>query len=358
LIRQLFHIKQNGSVSDYVEQFAQLVEQLAAYTSTTDPLDYTLRFIDGLKEDIKSIFLVQRPQDLVTTCVLASLQEEVGDVHRRRDCKKLGLGYHSKQSFKKSLPLPAPTLDKTGPSFVADDTRGMEAARAGLQVESKAEALRNYKRAMGLCFKCNEKWGKDHKFAPIVQLHVVQELWDLFQSNDDSALSPGSSNDSSEYLFMAISKAALSGCVAPKTVKFKGSIQHQQVSLLIDSGSSSSFISSVLADKLSGVVPLSNSVRVQVAGGGILSCSAEIPHALSFIGDIAFQTDLRVLPLTAYDVIIGTDWLESYSPMKIHWKNKWMEIPYGNQLILLQGEAPISPKHVLVQLCVLSDVTP
>jgi uncharacterized protein YoxC len=51
LVRQLFHIKQSGSVANYLEEFAQLVDQLAAYTSTIDPLYYTLRFIDGLRED-------------------------------------------------------------------------------------------------------------------------------------------------------------------------------------------------------------------------------------------------------------------------------------------------------------------
>jgi hypothetical protein len=54
------------------------VDQLAAYSSHSDPLFYTLRFIDGLRGDIKSIVLVQHPQDLNTACVLASLQEEVG----------------------------------------------------------------------------------------------------------------------------------------------------------------------------------------------------------------------------------------------------------------------------------------
>ena len=48
LIRQLFHIKQTSSVADYVERFAELVDQLSAYTSNTDPLYYTLRFIDGV----------------------------------------------------------------------------------------------------------------------------------------------------------------------------------------------------------------------------------------------------------------------------------------------------------------------
>jgi hypothetical protein len=73
LIRQLLHIKQTGSVVEYVEEFSQLVDQLGAYTSHTDPMFYTLRFIDGLRDDIKSIVLVQRPKDLDTACVLASL---------------------------------------------------------------------------------------------------------------------------------------------------------------------------------------------------------------------------------------------------------------------------------------------
>jgi hypothetical protein len=45
----------------------------SSYTTTTDPLYYTLRFIDGLPDDIKSVVLVQRPADLDTACVLAAL---------------------------------------------------------------------------------------------------------------------------------------------------------------------------------------------------------------------------------------------------------------------------------------------
>jgi hypothetical protein len=122
----------------------------------------------------------------------------------------------------------------------------------------------------------------------------------------------------------------------------------------VDSGSSSSFISASLADKLSGVVPIQHAVTVQVAGGGLLTCDKVIPQALWFNNDIAFQSDLRVLPLKAYDVIIGMDWLESFSPMRVHWKNKWLEIPYANQTVKLQGVAPVFPEEILVQLCVIS----
>jgi hypothetical protein len=62
LIRQLYRIKQSGSVPEYVDQFCELIDQLKAYSKDTNPLYYTTRFIDGLKDDIKSVVLVQRPR--------------------------------------------------------------------------------------------------------------------------------------------------------------------------------------------------------------------------------------------------------------------------------------------------------
>jgi hypothetical protein len=52
LIRQLFHIRQVGSIADYVEHFSVLVDQLTACEVIDNSLHYAMRFIDGLKEDI------------------------------------------------------------------------------------------------------------------------------------------------------------------------------------------------------------------------------------------------------------------------------------------------------------------
>jgi hypothetical protein len=53
LIRQLFHIKQLTNVAEYIERFSELVDQLTTYESKTDPLYYSMHFVDGLKHDIK-----------------------------------------------------------------------------------------------------------------------------------------------------------------------------------------------------------------------------------------------------------------------------------------------------------------
>jgi hypothetical protein len=73
LLRRLFQIRQTSSINEYIEAFIALVDQLKAYGKHPDPLYYTQRFIDGLRDEIKAIVLVQRPSSLDTTCVLSLL---------------------------------------------------------------------------------------------------------------------------------------------------------------------------------------------------------------------------------------------------------------------------------------------
>lgn len=50
---------------------------MLAHDSTIAPSVITNRFIDGLKDDIRAVVIVHRPQDLDTASSLALLQEEV-----------------------------------------------------------------------------------------------------------------------------------------------------------------------------------------------------------------------------------------------------------------------------------------
>jgi hypothetical protein len=75
-----------------------------------------------------------------------------------------------------------------------------------------------------------------------VQLNALQEIWDLVQPD-----SPEESEDTNtpvmEHIFMAILEAAILGTEAPRTLKIKGAIQNIEILVLIDSGSSHSFVS-------------------------------------------------------------------------------------------------------------------
>jgi hypothetical protein len=172
LIRQLFHIRQNSTVTEYVERFFQLIDQLHAYNPHDDPLYYTTRFIDGLRDDIKSVVIVQRPRDLDTTVVLAQLQEEVSD--KKKDGRRMEMPSYS-QSFSKGS-LPSRQLSN---AKVADSP-----ATAEKTTQDKLASLFAYRKAKGLCYKCGLQYAKGHRCADTVQLHVVDELWKLLDLSD------------------------------------------------------------------------------------------------------------------------------------------------------------------------------
>lgn len=57
-----------------------------------------------------------------------------------------------------------------------------------------------------------------------------------------------------------------------------------------------------------------------------------------------------MLPIGAYDVIVGMDWLSSFNPMQIHWQDKWLLIPYNGQWMLLQGIDSDLPDKLVLQV--------
>jgi hypothetical protein len=160
LIRQLLNIKQLGSVNEYIDKFASLLDQLAAYEGTTNPLHHTMRFIDGLKDELKSSVLIQRPQDLDTAYTLAQLQKELYDISgKKRDFKKVD-SYSSKPYFKTVVTAPAPAFKQNrnaGPS--SEDRRMTESARAS-STDDKWRSLKAFREAKGLCQYCAENGSK------------------------------------------------------------------------------------------------------------------------------------------------------------------------------------------------------
>lgn len=55
---------------------------------------------------------------------------------------------------------------------------------------------------------------------------------------------------------------------------------------------------------------------------------------------VQFKTTFKILPLKCYDIILGMDWLEKYSPMEVQWAEKWMSFWHGKQRVKLQGLVP------------------
>jgi hypothetical protein len=127
------------------------------------------------------------------------------------------------------------------------------------------------------------------------------------------------------------------------------------VGILVDSGNSNSFINAKLAPSLAGLSQLSRPVRVDVANGQVLQCVSEFQVAEWSIQGMSFVSDLRVLPLPHYDMIIGMHWLEVHSPMRIDWKNKWISITQAGSPVLLHELQSALPELSVIEIMFVQD---
>ena len=53
-------------------------------------------------------------------------------------------------------------------------------------------------------------------------------------------------------------------------------------------------------------------------------------------------------------MILGMDWLQAFSPMKVHWLQRWVQIPYGPHTVVLHGSLSEQLDCSVVQLHHLS----
>lgn len=350
LLRQFNTLKQHGTVVEYMHQFEDLMHQILAHNPAIDSLFFTTQFLEGLKAEIKSGVILHRPKDLDTAFSLATMQEELLEALPRRDYRRAEGGGHGRFQARPLLAIGAPPARPLlmPPPAQADDRRGVDGARAAERRapeqgrvpehgrgEDRVGALRAYRRARGLCFKCGERWGQGHQCAATVQLHVVEELLDLLQAEqmDNEA----QYEDSDEDILMSISKLAVSGATTSRTVRLVAMIEDQEVLVLVDSGSSHSFLSDMVADKLKIVPQAIPAVKVRIANGGILQCDKQLANCVWCAQGQSFTTDLRILALGCYDMVLGMDWLEEMGEMKINWAQKHLQFQYKGKEISLQG---------------------
>jgi hypothetical protein len=143
------------------------MDQLSAYGHHPDPLYYVTRFMDGLKPAVRLMVAIQMPEDLDKAYQLALLHEELGDGYTPLNAQNT-VKRASFPGYNNSPPQVNRTVDKVH-----------TVASKSSMVDDRWAALRNFRKAKGLCYTCGEKWGKEHKCQGTVQLHVVQEMVEL-----------------------------------------------------------------------------------------------------------------------------------------------------------------------------------
>jgi hypothetical protein len=112
----------------------------------------TARFVYGLKDEVRAMVAMQRPNNLDTTCSLALLHEDVWT--GRREDKRIKNHGMSKGYQKNSLVAGNLVPMASHRGLPQNDERRRTNSSSYKAKDSKLAALKAYRRAKGLCFKC------------------------------------------------------------------------------------------------------------------------------------------------------------------------------------------------------------
>ena len=188
-----------------------------------DDLFFTPKYIMGLKEEIRNMVELQLPATVTRATTLARIQW--GMLERAKDKYNRGIAqnrqYHPPKMENKTI-VPQTSLWRD-------------------------RQLRDYRKANGLCFSCGEKFVSGHlevytkRNKPQANALVLN---DLDRELSDDTLNELEVKDALHEEFCQLSLNALSSQENANCIKLKSRVKDKVMLVLLDSGSSHSFISS------------------------------------------------------------------------------------------------------------------
>lgn len=191
--------------------------------------------------------------------------------------------------------------------------------------------------AQGLCFHCDDKyhpgkeckarlyamWGEDEGSDSEEEGEVVKGMEEMAF---EEKCGPGE-----------ISLNAIVGNQTPSTIRLQGTVKKQKVSILIDSGSTHSFVDTKLV-KHSGIkAEIVPTLVVSVAGGSKLVSDTACKNLDYNIQGSLFSSELRLFLLGGSDMVLGVDWLKNYNPVTFDYQNLSITILKEGKRVVLQG---------------------
>jgi hypothetical protein len=195
-----------------------------------------------------------------------------------------------------------------------------------------------------LCFFCGDKFDPAHiELCPKrnkAQVHALA-INDLDQTLSEETSNQLAVEDTLSEELYNLSLNAISGTENADCIKIRSWVRNKVMLILVDSGSSHSFVSSNFVHMAGLPTVPTNPRKVQLPNEQVLVSDKMMSKLKWWCQGHTLTADMRVLDMGAYDAILGYDWLKIHSPMSCHWENRTIEFVDGGRSVTLQGVKPM-----------------
>jgi hypothetical protein len=207
--------------------------------------------------------------------------------------------------------------------------------------------LKDYRKANNLCYGCGEKYEPGHvevcakRNKPHLHALVVN---DLDREIPEELLNEMVVDEMLTETFGQLSLNAIAGIEGANSIQLKATVKNKTMLILVDTGSSHSFVSSQFVHMTQlPTLPMPQQ-RIRLTDGSCMSTTHQVKDLQWYIQGQTFTKDMIILDKLPYDAILGFDWLQQFCPMHCDWVAKTLQFQHEGQLVTLQGlhEPPVA----------------
>ncbi|KAE8696106.1 hypothetical protein F3Y22_tig00110676pilonHSYRG00061 [Hibiscus syriacus] len=286
IVEEFTKLVQKGSVEEYQDRFEELQPHMLLQNPTLGEEFFVSLFISGLRDDIKHRVKALDPKTL-------------SEVSRQAKLYELSVEFESKR-FRPFVKNPAYSIPLYG-----SKPNQLPSPQKNTTNTPQKQNLIDYKRRNNLYFKCGEKFSPGH------------------QCKEEESLE--------------ISMNAITGCIGHNTLRIQGTIQGRPLNILIDSGSTHSFLTPQWAD--AGIlVNTPYHLAITVANGQQLYSSARCNKVEWQMQGHSFVHDFRLLKLGGSDMVLGVYWMKLFSPILMDFNKLTLSFVHQDENIVIHGQ--------------------
>ncbi|CAH9115968.1 unnamed protein product [Cuscuta europaea] len=357
----MLSLKQAGTVEAYRDEF----EMIIAPQKNVDREILRGVFLAGLKPEVKAELKLHQSRSLAEVMDMALLVEkrnEAVSVKRQEDER---LGGRDKESVYAKPPRWGEGFrTRAGSSGVQNQNKTNQTwfnsagnketeihssgiKRVGPQLSQDEYQERSRK---GLCFKCGEKWNREHTCK--LKHYKMMLVEDSDAEEESERIDPEITEEEivMESKSMQLSPMSKEGIPTMRAFKIKGIMKWdrgvKQVEVLIDSGATHNFISKKLVDELELPFKTISGYKVQVGNGEKLSNDGRCEDLTLCMQGSIIKQNFYFLTLEETDLVLGMEWLTTLGDVEINFRKqsiKWKIQGLDQQI---QGDPHLSSMEI------------
>ncbi|KAK6115436.1 hypothetical protein DH2020_007705 [Rehmannia glutinosa] len=331
IIAEFNKLKHTGSYHDYVEKFEELKACMLLLNNGDFSEEYFIaRFISGLSEELQAFVTMFEPVTLQQTIELG-----------RKQLLTL-------EALTKKIRTPMKPFTNIYPNTRKPDAvpiqnskpNSMSSPRQPIKLLTIAEMAA--RRDKGLCYNCDEKFTFGHRCKQRINYMIMTEDEELAYLQDTPATEAIYEPPQEQMDEIQMTLNAISGEDGLTTMRLFGQCGEHMLHILIDSGSTLSFIQEATAKRLGCKLTPAKPLLVKVANGQRLVSSQKAEDFTWEMQGNNFAYSLRLLKNEGCDLILGGDWLKACTPIELDYDKMTFTVTLKGRRVKLQALTSIT----------------